>query len=53
MAIATASSSHADESSGVAERVKESVYAGLLTLVLCIPIVLFHAEANQNDGTLE
>ena len=53
MAIAATSSSQADDSSGVADRVKESVYAALLTLVLCIPIILFRAEANENDGALE
>ena len=51
--MALAISTRAGDDAGIAGRVKESVYAALLTLVLCIPIILFRAEANQNDGTLE
>jgi branched-chain amino acid transport system permease protein len=53
MTIAAAAPSRAAESAGAAGRLKESIYAALLTLILCIPIILFRAEANQNDGTLE
>ena len=41
------------ETAGVAGRLKESAYAALLTLVLCIPIILFHADADPNTGTLK
>ena len=41
------------DTAGVAGRLKESAYAALLTLVLCIPIILLHADADPNTGTLK
>jgi branched-chain amino acid transport system permease protein len=53
MTIAAAAHSREVDTVGVAGRLKEAFYAALLTLVLCIPIILFRAEANENDGALE
>jgi len=39
------------DDAGMGQRLKDSVLAALLTLVLCIPIILLHAEAD-NDGAL-
>ena len=46
-----ASQASVDEGVDIGTRLKESLVAALLTLVLCIPIIIFRAEADQ-DGTL-
>jgi branched-chain amino acid transport system permease protein len=52
MALATlATRADGDESAGLAQRLKDSALAAVLTLVLCIPIIMFVAEAD-NDGVL-
>ena len=52
MTISLASPTQADEGAGIAERLRESLKAALLTLVLCVPIILFHADSDPNDGTM-
>ncbi len=49
MTLATQASGQ--DSLDLAGRFKESAFAAILTLVLCIPIILFHAEADL-DGVL-
>ena len=39
------------DDTGIGQRLKDSVLAAILTLVLCIPIIMLHAEAD-NDGAL-
>jgi branched-chain amino acid transport system permease protein len=52
MALATmATRADGAETAGVAQRLKDSAIAAALTLVLCIPIIMFVAEAD-NDGVL-
>ncbi len=53
MTISLTTSAGIGEEAGIAGRLKESVKAALLTLVLCVPIILFHAESDPNSGTLE
>ena len=46
------STTAADGAAGIAGRLKASLAAALLTLVLCIPIIMFQANSDPNDGTL-
>jgi branched-chain amino acid transport system permease protein len=52
MTISLASTTQASDSAGIAGRLQESIKAALLTLVLCVPIILFHADSDPNDGTM-
>jgi branched-chain amino acid transport system permease protein len=52
MTISLASSSQASDSAGIVGHLRESLKAALLTLVLCVPIILFHADSDPNDGTM-
>ena len=50
MAVISQEASAATEGAGV-ERLKDAAAAALITFFLCFPIILLHAEAD-NDGAL-
>ena len=50
MTLATQASG--DDKADIGSRLKDSALAALLTLVLCIPIIMFLAESD-NDGDLQ
>ena len=45
--------SAATESKGAGGALKEAVFAALVTLALCTPIILFRTDSDPNDGTLQ
>ena len=50
--MSLASSPAGPGASALIGRLKDSAAAGLLTLVLCTPIIMFLTDADPNDGTL-
>ena len=43
----------AEDAKGAGGAFKEAVFAALVTLALCTPIIMFRTESNQNDGALQ
>jgi branched-chain amino acid transport system permease protein len=42
-----------EDAKGAGSAVKEAVFAALVTLALCTPIIMFRTESDQNSGALE
>jgi len=51
--MSLASTTAAGGDVGWARRLKDSAFAAVITLVLCIPIILFHADSDANTGQLK
>src|SRR5450631_2118177 len=41
------------DAKGAGGAFKEAVFAALVTLALCTPIIMFRTESDQNDGSLQ
>ena len=42
----------ADDAKDAGDALKEAVFAALITLALCTPIIMYRTESNPNDGAL-
>ena len=43
----------AEDTKGAAGALREAVFAAVVTLLLCIPIIMFRTDSDPNDGTLQ
>jgi len=43
----------AEDAKGAGDAFKDAVFAALVTLALCTPIIMFRTESDQNSGALE